>query len=707
MSFTRNRSAYFRLGLAWTAGFALLVLTIQLALVNIRYGHVFKVGDQLATRSQLFELKELDLTAEPGEIGERETLTEFYERQAQIYLILTSEEVFVNEVKLIRQDIEDKISGQPPIFWIQLTVGLGAYLISAWVWALRRNHRPARYFFISGIATLVFTFAAAIYTTRELALPVLSFKILVGLNVLGASAFGLSLLHLFAIYPRNFAKWKVSQYLTSALFGTWTILAVAELLPPWAGVNLITLTEMIGLCLAVFIQFRLTRKDPVARASLVYLGLAVISGAGFFIALNAAPLVFGSEVQIEQGYAFLSFLFLYIGLAAGIVRFRLFEVGDWAFRFLFYGVGAAGIFLIDGLLIYSVGAERLPAFAFSLLAMSFFYLPLKGFLRDKFFRSCPLKEHELLQSVLDVTFASSDRTRLRLWKDLLVSLYKPLHIRENHVMAEEPSVQEDGESLILPTIGTIPSYTLSHRHGGQRLFARDSLDLARQLASSMRRAESNRNAYDRGTREERRRISQDLHDDIGASLLTVLNHADENTRTSIQSVITDIRSILNGMDEDETRLEDLLADLRYDTISRLHASGVDAQWHLPLPDLKAAGLLTPRAWKAFRSSVRELVSNIIRHSSATAAEIWSENDDGCLRLIIKDNGKGIGSDVMNGATKGFGLRGIKRRLGEIGAEFVIHSEKGHTICSISLAYGNVHLLNQTHTDGLTSRFGPV
>ena len=66
---------------------------------------------------------------------------------------------------------------------------------------------------------------------------------------------------------------------------------------------------------------------------------------------------------------------------------------------------------------------------------------------------------------------------------------------------------------------------LRHAHKGQRLFTSEDARLATRIMEQLQRVLSFDRAVEQGRSEERLRIAQDLHDDIGARLLTLMYQA--------------------------------------------------------------------------------------------------------------------------------------------------------------------------------------
>ena len=72
-------------------------------------------------------------------------------------------------------------------------------------------------------------------------------------------------------------------------------------------------------------------------------------------------------------------------------------------------------------------------------------------------------------------------------------------------------------------------------------------------------------------------------------------------------------------------------------------------------------------WMIFK----EMLTNTVRHSQASQLDVILDVEDGILKLIVQDNGKGfdVDSDRM-----GNGVSNIKKRANEIGANIDLISE---------------------------------
>ncbi|MEV0312620.1 sensor histidine kinase, partial [Nonomuraea fuscirosea] len=72
--------------------------------------------------------------------------------------------------------------------------------------------------------------------------------------------------------------------------------------------------------------------------------------------------------------------------------------------------------------------------------------------------------------------------------------------------------------------------------------------------------------------------------------------------------------------------------------------------------------------------LREALSNVVRHSHATRAEVSVEVAAGGLTLLVSDNGVGLGEGGRRS-----GLRNIEERAGRLGGSVELESaEEGGT-----------------------------
>ncbi len=564
------------------------------------------------------------------------------------------------------------IWSMPSAFWMQIGVGLAGFWIGAWIWALRRGEWATRFLAIAGAGLMLSAFPAAVYSTRELALPGGLFSTLSSLNHIGALTFGAGMIGLFLVYPRKLvpARWLAVPVV---VLGAWQIVDILQLAGgPGVGFHLPVVLAMLTITVLAVIQYRAARGNPRDRAALTWLGLAVVVGAGAFVATVIAPNLMGIGPSVSQGVAFLFFLLVYVGVALGVARFRLFQLDEWAFRILFYILGVFLLLGLDALLIVTIVDERAPAFALSLMIVALTWLPLRDVLARLVLRRREPARGNLFRQVMDVALTPPGRDQQERWRVLLEGAFRPLSIAPGENVTA-PALIDDGLALSVPGPGGLPGFRLEYADNGRKLFSARDVELAAELSAMLANALDSREAYEKGVAEERLRIARDIHDNIGVQLMGALHSKDERRKNlMIRETLTDLRDIVNNASGPDLFFDEMLADLRLQISEHLFAAGVKMDWHA---DSGAPTVLPLATTHTLRSIVREAVQNALKHSGATAIRIAVKRDDGLIAVTVADDGAGFDPDAVQG---GNGLANMRARVTSLGGRFHIESTAGGT-----------------------------
>ena len=198
--------------------------------------------------------------------------------------------------------------------------------------------------------------------------------------------------------------------------------------------------------------------------------------------------------------------------------------------------------------------------------------------------------------------------------------------------------------------------------------------------------------------DERKRIAQDIHDDLGQNLLVLKMDSTElwarikgtnpelNQRASlvlnnINVTLQSIKSIMNDLRPATLELG-LLAAVEWQLKQFMRASGIDCK--LVATEGAELGLDENRSLAVFRI-FQEALSNVVRHAQATKVEVTLRRDEHGFSMTIKDNGKGLIAGDSKKADS-FGLMVIKERAHALEAEFAIESRpENGTALSIFIA----------------------
>jgi len=621
---------------------------------------------------QRIVLEPSDLLEEPDVLASYAEVAAFFDRQDRIAAALRArpvvlETVFLSETRSysVNPARQRPLSSLPPAFWMQIAVGLVGFWIGAWIWSLRRGEWAPRFLALAGAGLMTSAFPAAVYSTRELAIDGSLFALLSHVNHLGALIFGAGMIGLFLVYPRRLAggAWLI---LAPAILGAWFVVDVMRWTEgPATGFHMAVVLAMATIMALVAVQFRVTRGDPLARAALAWLGLAVAVGAGAFVTIVIAPNLLGLPPLASQGEAFLLFLVVYVGVALGVARYRLFQLDEWAFRILFYVIGVMLLLGLDALLILTIVDDRAPAFGLSLLIVALVWLPLRDTLARQVLRRREPARDNLFRQVMDVALAPPGRDQHARWRRLLEDAFRPLALGPAPAVAA-PVLRDNGQALDVPDPVGGGALRLEHAAEGRKLFSPRDAELAAEVCAMLVTALESREAYEKGVAEERDRIARDIHDNIGVQLMGALHSRDAARKDMmIRETLTDLRDIINNAARPEMAFDELLADLRVQISDHLHAAGLRMDWQAGSP---GPAMLTLQATHTLRSILREAVQNALRHSGARTLRIDIRHGEGRVALTVADDGRGYDPDS---APAGNGLVNMRARVESLGGDFDI------------------------------------
>lgn len=567
-------------------------------------------------------------------------------------------------------------------FWVSVVTGTLALLSSAWIWSLKPGDPAVRLFALSGVATFLFCMGAA----GNLAPSAVPFAVAVSfamVNALGAIAFGLVMIALFAVYPARLpgATWLIGA--SAGVFGGWTLLAAFGPLDLSIAVQRITFLEMLIIVAVSLAQIAAARGDAVQRAIAVWLSVSVIIGAGGFIVTVAAPITFGAAALIPSQYAFAFFLIIYAGLAVGLLRYRVFGLGRWAYQVLFTVAAALAVLAVDAALIVMVSLDPASAIGLSLFLVAVAYLPARAWLWSRLSPRRRMDQAGLMRAVADVALQPGADQRALRWQALLRDLFSPLDITPALTGVQDGGIVADGQRLAVPARAGLPGLILHDKDRGRALFTPQDWDTVRELAALADYLDDSRTAYDCGAASERTRIARDIHDHIGAQLLTAL-HVREDTRKDelIRATIGDLRDVIRNAEGEPAPFDTLLADLRAETADRLEAAGLELDWQV---DAGREDAPNRAAMQTLRALVREAVSNAIRHAGASTLTVALALDGDALTLTISDDGRGFDPDASRA---GRGLDNMAARVEALGGSFAIDTGPGgSTLRATFAAFG--------------------
>jgi two-component system, NarL family, sensor histidine kinase UhpB len=179
--------------------------------------------------------------------------------------------------------------------------------------------------------------------------------------------------------------------------------------------------------------------------------------------------------------------------------------------------------------------------------------------------------------------------------------------------------------------------------------------------------------------QERQRVARELHDEVGQVLTSVMleleqaarGHEDDElvaAREAVRHALEEVRRIARELRPevlDDLGLQSALRSLC--TAAAAH-QGLRVERRLELADDE----LSPEVELVVYRIAQESLTNVLRHSGASEVVVGLRSVDGGLRLVVRDNGRGLDPST-NGGT---GITGMRERALHIGARLTVGAVRG-------------------------------
>ncbi|MCC6286684.1 MAG: hypothetical protein IT249_02255 [Chitinophagaceae bacterium] len=188
--------------------------------------------------------------------------------------------------------------------------------------------------------------------------------------------------------------------------------------------------------------------------------------------------------------------------------------------------------------------------------------------------------------------------------------------------------------------------------------------------------------------EERKRISKEIHDDIGPALTTLnmaanmINSAAANNDQSqpISLILQNTTSINNQINEivwslnsNNDNIQSLTAYIRKFATSFLQTAGIQLNFQSRLNQQNR--LLEGYKRRNIFHSVKEVLNNAVKYSKASLINIDIAEQENLFIISIQDNGLGLPENMIYGN----GLRNIEENITKLSGEVHLENNSGFSV----------------------------
>jgi signal transduction histidine kinase len=186
-------------------------------------------------------------------------------------------------------------------------------------------------------------------------------------------------------------------------------------------------------------------------------------------------------------------------------------------------------------------------------------------------------------------------------------------------------------------------------------------------------------------REERDRISADMHDELGSGVTAIRLMSEivkakmreatlpevEKISNSANDLITKMNTIIWTMTSTNDTVESLVTYIRTHAFEFFESTNIECKFNMPdsIPRIELSGERRRNIFLA----VKEALNNVLKHSKASVVSIDIKVSDK-LNITIADNGLGINFENLR--RFGNGLKNMRARLANINGSLDISNNNG-------------------------------
>jgi signal transduction histidine kinase len=482
-----------------------------------------------------------------------------------------------------------------------------------------------------------------------------------------------ALVHVCLVHPLRLPRASVlaaAGWSIAAVFGA---LAARELLPAqwWLTQGL-----LIGFGLTAMVVLTWSyRQEPHPFAMVVRrLGLGANA---ILILLTSAVALVSRDGLAQHMVANLGSMVWYVFFASLLLLVPFMSRSQHLVREFAMLAGISTVATsLDLLFVAVFSFGQLASLTLALLVTLVLYVAMRQWLVNQFTGSSMLSAERMFQSLYRAAreIEAAPRRAEDQLSRLLRELYEPLEMARAPRTVSRTRVAPDGSTMVVP-VPRLPGLTeeehaalngaivLRFARHGRHLFSSEDARLTDRVLEQLRRVVAYDRAVEHGRAEERARIAQDLHDDIGARLLTLMYRApNPEIEEYIRHTLQDLKTLTRGLAATNHKLSHAAAEWKADITQRLSLTHCDLVWSFSADrDIP----LTVVQWSGLTRVLRELVNNIIAHAQATNVEITGVYDRGRLVLTVSDDGIGRQPEAWS---HGLGLGGVRKRVKLLGGE---------------------------------------
>jgi signal transduction histidine kinase len=269
-------------------------------------------------------------------------------------------------------------------------------------------------------------------------------------------------------------------------------------------------------------------------------------------------------------------------------------------------------------------------------------------------------------------------TRAR-WKVLVFLLIPLFFIKESVVLL-----------FILVAVYSFVIFTMAEIYSSRLTKLEGQMDEMRKDMQRLTKRLNENNEYIRQSEytfklEERNRLSQVIHDQIGHSMTGALIQMEATKRLIQKDQEKAVELLQNAINISKAGIENIRITLKNMKPSteqmgihrlKLFLDDFEVKHHIKTPFVFNGNLdiITQIQWKVIHENITEALTNAMKYSDASIISIEIQVLNAIVKVVVKDNGKGVQK-----IKKGLGIIGMEERAASIDGTIIVDGTDGFSV----------------------------
>lgn len=284
--------------------------------------------------------------------------------------------------------------------YLTLLQSLIVMVLTVGTWAFAPSSRAVNYLTISGFGLATNVICGAYLGSSLLTIPPDIFRGVINFAAWGFTVFSYGMVALLFCFPARLFHRPIGEIIFAGGIGLQALISFELIQLPLHSFQFANLLPIPFGVLASQLQWRRSKNDPIGRASVMWFSLSIYGVVSAVALLYSIPIILQISPIMSPHLANFSLAFIFIGIAAGTLKFRLFDMHRVWWKTLTWLMGGFAVVAADLFIVWQFHIDQNQALVLSLVLAGWVYFPIRQVIFHHFLRSHDLDIGDLIPNLV-------------------------------------------------------------------------------------------------------------------------------------------------------------------------------------------------------------------------------------------------------------------------------------------------------------------